>query len=127
MGFFLMYWFCEYEIYLTAYLALHTRLSVADFYFESYPRSSSNNMATTGGASIDGLTYAEYSPKMQNRSDAEIDKRLVSMCFYTETIYGLSQIEADAVFLSVSQVTSMTANVCCVRYTSLANSVVHNI
>ncbi|XP_053184004.1 dnaJ homolog subfamily C member 15 [Scomber japonicus] len=33
-------------------------------------------MATTGGASIDGLTYAEYSPKMQNRSDAEIDKRL---------------------------------------------------
>lgn len=37
-------------------------------------------MANAGGVSVDGdlMRYAEYAPKTNVRSDAEIDRRLVS-------------------------------------------------
>uniref|UniRef100_A0A3Q1FWV7 DnaJ (Hsp40) homolog, subfamily C, member 15 n=1 Tax=Acanthochromis polyacanthus TaxID=80966 RepID=A0A3Q1FWV7_9TELE len=48
------------------------------------------NMAA-GGVSADGgdiMRYAEYSPKTNARSDAEIDRRLVSICFNAERRYA---------------------------------------
>uniref|UniRef100_A0A3P8RT59 DnaJ (Hsp40) homolog, subfamily C, member 15 n=1 Tax=Amphiprion percula TaxID=161767 RepID=A0A3P8RT59_AMPPE len=44
-----------------------------------------------GGVSADGgdiMRYAEYSPKTNARSDAEIDRRLVSICFNDERRYA---------------------------------------
>lgn len=51
-------------------------------------------MATAGGAAVDGgdmMRYAEYTPKTNVRSDAEIDRRLVRMCFRTEHICRVCQ------------------------------------
>lgn len=42
-------------------------------------------MATAGRMSVDGgdmMRYAEYSPKPDARSDADIDRRLASTCCY---------------------------------------------
>lgn len=40
-------------------------------------------MAKAGGMTVDGdlMRYTEYSPKTSVRSDAEIDRQLVSTCF----------------------------------------------
>uniref|UniRef100_A0A3Q4HSE0 DnaJ (Hsp40) homolog, subfamily C, member 15 n=1 Tax=Neolamprologus brichardi TaxID=32507 RepID=A0A3Q4HSE0_NEOBR len=40
-------------------------------------------MANAGGMTVDGdlMRYTEYSPKTSVRSDAEIDRQLVSTCF----------------------------------------------
>lgn len=54
-------------------------------------------MANAGGMTVDGgdmMRYAEYSPKTTARSDAEIDRRLVSFCFHTEDLCRVGQTEA---------------------------------
>lgn len=40
-------------------------------------------MANAGGMTVDGdlMRYTEYSPKTSVRSDAEIDRQLVNICF----------------------------------------------
>lgn len=43
-------------------------------------------MAKAGDLTVDGgdmMPYAEYAPKTNVRSDAEIDRRLVSDCLHT--------------------------------------------
>lgn len=42
-----------------------------------------DNMASGNAATVDGgdmMRYAEYAPKSSARSDADIDRRLVSVC-----------------------------------------------
>lgn len=58
-------------------------------------------MATTGGATMDRgdmMRYAEYTPKTNARSDADIDRRLVSICIYTLDIFRVCQTKAICFF-----------------------------
>ena len=51
-------------------------------------------MANAGGVTVDGgdmMRYAEYAPKTNVRSDAEIDRRLVSVSFHPEDHRGVCQ------------------------------------
>lgn len=51
-------------------------------------------MARAGGVTVDGgdvMRYSEYAPKTNVKSDAEIDRRIVSICFHTEDICGVHQ------------------------------------
>lgn len=53
-----------------------------------------------GGVTVDDMRYAEYTPKTTVRSDTDIDRRLVSICFYSEVICGASQTKPGC-FLSL--------------------------
>lgn len=68
---------------------------------------SQGNMASTGGVTADGgdmMRYNEYTPKTKVRSDAEIDRRLVSICFHTGQVRGVGQTEAVGVFTPPARV-----------------------
>lgn len=59
-------------------------------------------MATTGGAAVDGgdtMRYAEYSPKTNVRSDADIDRRLASIRLYTLDICRVCHTKGICFFL----------------------------
>lgn len=46
-------------------------------------------MARAGGMTVDGgdlMRYAEYAPKTNVKSDAEIDRRLVNICVFVESV-----------------------------------------
>lgn len=54
-------------------------------------------MANTGGVTMDGgdtMRYAEYTAKTNARSDADIDRRLVSIYLHIEDICRVCQTKA---------------------------------
>lgn len=59
-------------------------------------------MANTGRGTVDGdmMRYAEYSPQTHVRSDAEIDRRLVRICFHTEPICRVCPTTQNVVLLA---------------------------